>query len=83
MNLYDESDIELLAASDLKALSLPDVHVEEDLRSAACKIKPHQLLSTNKIEFKEAEARDRKACAMVYICYVMRTLKLPFANIEQ
>ncbi|XP_032955842.1 cilia- and flagella-associated protein 47 [Rhinolophus ferrumequinum] len=60
MNLYDETDAELQLASDLKAPSLPDVRLEEDLYSAYCKIKPYQLLSTNKIESKEAEARDRK-----------------------
>lgn len=67
MNLDDETDAELQPASDLKAPSLPDVQLEEDLYSAYCKIKPYQLLSTNKIESKEAEARDRKACAVFSI----------------
>lgn len=63
----DNLDTELEAAPDLRLPSLADLKLEDNFSSAESEIKPQQLLSTNKIESIEAEARDRKACAIFYI----------------
>ncbi|KAM5195366.1 cilia- and flagella-associated protein 47 [Hipposideros larvatus] len=56
----DNLDTELEAAPDLRLPSLTDLKLEDSFSSAESEIKPQQLLSTNKIESIEAEARDRK-----------------------
>lgn len=73
----------MLPSSGLKSPSLSQSEIEEIPSSLkASSLRAKRLLSTKKIASRETESLQRKACACLQICSVMRILKIVLTNIE-